>query len=188
MTPPPKGIFAQAARHAIESHAEWDSLHAFVTFFLEDGDLAAGTWAAIDPGIDPPDYPRLMMKLARKDLDEYPDRIPYAYLLQIEAFGVIEPGKDASAEEKMRFQADRLGRTFHQRPDASEIACAYVADVHGRLWSAVKRRGREEEISENFYPPGPHQPGGQLIRGLLSVAYATGMLCHGLPGPASLTN
>jgi hypothetical protein len=184
----PREVFAAEARRIIEEHSEWDAPHAFITFRQDDAKLVAGTYTCIMPDINPADYPQMMAGIARKELDEHPDWEPVAYLLQIEAYGVIEPGKDASAEERMRFQADRLGRTFHQRADVYEVACAYLADVHGRLWTAGKRRDHEGEISENFYPPGPRQPGGQMVKGLLAVAQATGMVVHGLPGPANLWN
>jgi hypothetical protein len=179
----PREVFAAEARRILESHTEWDSPHTFITFYENGGRLAAGTYACIMPDIDPGDYPVTMMQVARKELDEFPDRAPVAYLLQIEGFGVIEPAKDASAEARLQFQADRAGRTFHQRPDAYEFAGAWVADVHGRLWQATKRRDHEGEIEVKFHPPGPSQPTGQMIRGLLAVAQATGTVVHGLPAP-----
>jgi hypothetical protein len=187
VTTPPREAFAETARKIIEAHDEWDSLHAFITLHWDGENLTPGTCAAIDPAIDPAEYADLMAGMARKELDENPQDPAYGYLLQIEAFGVTMPGKDASAEERLRFDADRLGRTFHQRPDATEMAIAYCADIHGRLWTATRRRGIAG-TEEQFHPPGPRQPGGRLIHGLLATAYTTGMSCYGLPGPLNLMN
>lgn len=184
---PPKEVFAAATRKAIEDHTEWDSLHCFMTLHWDGEKLLPRTYAAIDPGIDPPDYPALMAGIASKELEKNPGDPAYAYLLQIEGFGVIAPAKDASEAEREQFDRDRIGRNFHSRPDAIESAYAYCADVHGRMWVAAKRRDRPGEISEDFYPPGKGL-GGQMIRGLLAVAYTTGVKAYGLPGPQNAWN
>jgi len=178
--PPPREILAAETRRAVDLHDEWDSLHCFMTLHWDGEKLTCGTYAAIDPAIKPTDYPALMAKLAREAHEKHPDDPPaFAYLLQIEAHGVEEPGPDATEEERRRFDADRLGRTFHQRADAIEICQAWCADIYGRLWSATKTRG-DEKVSERFYPPGKDRPSGQMIRGLLAVAAATGVTAHGL--------
>ncbi|HEX3962154.1 MAG TPA: hypothetical protein VHZ03_36920 [Trebonia sp.] len=187
MTTPPREVLAAATRKAIEDHTEWDSLHCFMTLHWDGESLRPGTYAAIDPGIDPPDYPALMAKIAREELEKNPGDPAYAYLLQIEGFGVIAPGPDASETEREQFDRDRLGRTFHRRPDAIESAFAYCADVHGRMWAATKTRSKPDVIEENFYPPGKHLS-GQMIRGLLTVAYTTGVKAYGLPGPQNAWN
>jgi hypothetical protein len=179
MTIPSREIMAAKTRELIERHDEWDSLHAFATLHWDDGQLRFGTVAMIDPGISPDQYPELMRKIAAGQFGKHPDDPPYAYLLQIEAFGCVDPGPDASEEERRQFDVDRLGRTFHQRADAREIATAYCADIHGRVWSATKARGEEDRIEEHFYGPGKSL-GGQFIRALLAVAMTTGMAAHGL--------
>lgn len=63
---------------------------------------------------------------------------------------------------------------------------AWVADVRGRVFEAAKRRSRDG-VRETFYPAG-EAPSYLLIKGLLAVAYATGMADHGLPGPPPLAN
>ena len=181
---PPRDVFSAVTRKAIEDHGEWDSLHHFQTLHWDGEKLTCGTFAAIDPGIDPPDYPALMARIAARRQEEHPEDPAYAYLLQIEGFGVIA---GASAAEREQFDRDRIGRTFHQRADAVESAMAYCADVHGRLWYAVKTRSEPGVVVEHFCPPGK-TPGGQMIRGLLAVAYATGMKVHGLPGPQGPLN
>jgi hypothetical protein len=176
VTTPPREVLAAATRKAIEDHTEWDSLHCFMTLHWDGENLHPGTYAAIDPGIDPPDYPALMAGIAAKELENNPEDPAYAYLLQIEGFGVVAPGPDASETEREQFDRDRL-----------ESAFAYCADVHGRLWAATKARSKPDVIEENFYPPGKHLS-GQMIRGLLTVAYAAGVKAYGLPGPQNAWN
>lgn len=173
---PPKEVFAAAARKAIEDHGEWDSLHCFMTLHWDGEKLSAGTYAAIDPGIDPPDYPKVMAGIAAERRREHPGNPAYAYLLQIEAFGVVEPGPDAGEAERERYDRDRIGRTFHQRPDAVESAIAWCADVHGRVWSAAKRRSEPGVIHEHFYAPGK-TPGRADDQGT-----ARGCIHHGHEG------
>jgi hypothetical protein len=86
-----------------------------------------------------------------------------------------------------QYERDRIGRTFHKRADATEACIVWVADVHGRLWSATKARDNPGRIHEVFYQPG-RAPGGHLVKGLLRVAYATGMSAWGLPGPQGRMN
>lgn len=182
---PPRDVFAAAARKAIEDHDEWDAPDAFQTLHWDGEKLSCRTFVCVLPDVNPPDYPALMAKAAIDELTKHPDHVAYAYLLQMEMFGVSEPGPDASAQERQRYDRDRIGRTFHQRDDAIEACVAWVADVHGRLWSAAKMRNRPGRISETFYQPG-QAPGGQMIRGLLAVATATGVMGYGLPGPQGL--
>lgn len=187
MNIPPRDIFAAETRRTIEMHDEWDSPHCFVTLHWDGEKVSAGTYACIMPDIHPDEYPEIMIKAAAKEYEQRPDDPAYAYLLQIEAFGVVQPGPDASAAELAQFHNDRFDRTFHKRPDAVEIATAYCADVHGRVWAATKRRSKPSEINEEFYAPGK-APGGQMMKGLLTVAYGTGMMAYGLSGPPWMAN
>ncbi len=184
MSVPSREALAAITREAIERHDEWDSLHQFVTWHWDGERLTPGTVAFIDPAMHPDTYPDTMMRLAAEERGK---RLgAYAFLLQIECFGVAEPGKDATEEERAQFRADRIARNFRKRPDAIETAVAWCVDIHGRAWTAAKRRGREG-ITEHFYQPG-QVPGGQFMRALLTVAYASGMADHGLPGPQNLMN
>jgi hypothetical protein len=183
----PRELLAAETRKAIEDHSKWDSPHAFITLHWDGEKLACRTYAMIMPDVAPADYPRLMMKMAREEHERDPDEPACAYLLQIEAFGVTEPGPQATEAERIQYNADRLGRTFHQRDDAIESAIAWYADVHGRVWFAAKRRSDPDKISESFYPPGKALR-GSFVNGLLAVAYATGMVSYGLPGPPSMAN
>ena len=187
MSTPPREVFADFTRQTIEAHDEWDSPHCFITLHWDGEQVSVGTYASIMLDINPADYPAYMISLAREEHEKNPDDPAYAYLLQAEFFGATEPGPDASEAERAQFQRDRLGRTFHQRDDAEEIATAWCADVHGRLWAATKRRSQPGVVHETFYAPGK-APGGQMIRGLLAVAYSTGMMAYGLPGPSWVAN
>lgn len=181
----PREQFAAVTRDFIEDHSEWDAPHRFVILYRDGDEVAVGSYAVIMPDVHPDQYPGLMARAADDWRESHPDKPAYAYLLQIEAHSVTEPGPDASEAERNQFQADRLGRTFHTRPDAVETAVAWCADVHGRMWTAAKVRSQEDQIQEEFYQPGRSPLGGQMIRGLLAVAYATGIRDHGLPGPQS---
>jgi hypothetical protein len=185
---PPRDAFAAAARLAIERHDEWDAPHAFETLHWDGEKLRTMTYLCIMNDVDPPKYPALMARAALEELEKHPDDPAYGYLLQVESHGVSKPGPQASEAEREQYERDRLGRTFHKRPDAVEVCQVWAADVHGRLWSATKRRGDESGyIHEVFYQPG-RAPGGTAIRGLLEVAYATGMSAWGLPGPQGRMN
>ena len=181
---PPKEPFAAFTRKVIEDHDEWDSLHHFLTLFWSDGELHVGTWAAIDPGIDPPKYELLMRKIALQEFEKE-DEHAYAYLLQVEGHGVTAPGPGASLDEVAAFERARRERTFHQRPDAVEGAYAWCADIHGRMWSATKQRDKPGVIEEMYFPPG-EGPGGQMVTALLQCALATGHVGYGLPLPERL--
>lgn len=187
---PPRDVFAAATRQAVEElHTDWDSPHSFQTLHWNGEKLHTGTYACVMPDINPDDYPALMIGIAREQQEKHPEDPAYAYLLQCESFGVTMPVREKmSVTEQMQFDADRLGRTFRKRPDAVESCTAWCADIHGRLWCASKVRSEPGHISESFYPSGQVKLGGQFIRGLLSVAYTTGMMYHGLPGPPSMAN
>lgn len=183
-TVPPRSVFAAAARREVEQfHDEWDAPHAFITLHLEaDGQLAARTFGCIMTDIDPAQYTKVMAGLALQELEADRAHPAYAYLLQVEAWGADVPGPGASAAERAAFDAAARNRGFHALPGATEKCTAWVADIHGRLWSASKTRKDPQTIHEHFYRPGK-DPGGPLITGLLAVARATGVMCHGLmPG------
>jgi len=184
MTVPPRSVFAAAARREVGTHDEWDSPHCFQTLHLDGENLACRLYACIMPDVNPVDYPRMMAKMAAEQHEKDPRDPAYAYLLQIEAFAMAEPGPEASAADLARFRAARRGRTFHEQPEAVESCIAWVADIHGRLWSAAKTRNDPEQVREAFYRPGD-APGGHMIRGLLAVAHDAGIRYHGMPGMPS---
>jgi len=184
---PPRGPFAAVARKAVEDHDEWDSMHQFVTFGWDGGKLSAHTAVVIDPAIHPDDYPAMLRDQVARENAAHPGRPSYAFLLQIEAHGVTGPAGDATDAERAEFEAARRTRTFHRLPQAREICVAYLADVHGRLWTAGKERGREDRLEEHFYGVlAADRPGGQFIRALVSIGYAQGAAHFGLPVPGGL--
>lgn len=169
----PKEAFASYARSLVDGHADWDGEH-----------LSPGVWCCILPDVDPKDYPQWMIESAGRYHEEFPGNPAVGYMLMVESWGVYEPGPDTVAREQ--YERDRKARTFHLRADRFEMVCAWCADVHGRLWSADKRRDTGE-VRERFQPPGLTHAGQPsfdepVIAGLLAVAYATGMQHHGLPG------
>jgi hypothetical protein len=185
---PPRDVLAAAARRAVaDDHDEWDAPYCFQPLHWDGQALTYRTHVCIMPDVHPAGYPALMAEAAARELTEHPDDPAYAYLLQIEAHGVEAPGLDATEAEREQYRRDRVGRTFHRRPDATEAAVSWVADVHGRVWTAAKPRENPELINERFYPPG-RAPSGHLIAGLLAVAYTTGVRAYGLPGPQGPMN
>lgn len=181
MAVPARSVFAAAARDWVTGgHDEWDAPHCFQTLHLDGDSLVCRMYACITTDVGPADYPRWMAKLAAGQHERAPRDPAYAYLLQVESFGVTEPGPEASAAELAAYHAARRGRTFHLLP-GREACVAWVADIHGRLWAATKTRDHPEEVHESFYRPG-QAPGGIAIRGLLSVAEAAGTRYHGMPG------
>jgi len=166
--PLPRVVLAALAREVIDAHSEWDAPHALASVYRDGkGGACYGTVTLIDPALHPGLYPAVISSRAAEDSAKQGP--PYAFLLQAEMFGTTEPGADASPADRALYEADRQARTFHLRKDAVEIAQAWVADVHGRLWSATKVRG-QDGIQESFYRPGSGIPGGQMIDALLAAA------------------
>ncbi len=185
-TLPAAGPFAQLARDALEAR-DWDEIHAFATVTLEEDGPQVRTYAGIDPALNPDAYPLVMMQIAREDITRNEDA-PYAFMMEFEAFGVLEPPPSAPEEEKEQFDSDRRTRNFHSRPDAEEIASVYIADVNGRLWTATKYRVTGQ-VEEQFYDGAAPPPlGGQFIRALLAIAHSVGVVSYGTPGPFSMRN
>lgn len=180
VTAMPAEAFASVTRRMIEAHETWDSPHSFATLHWDGEQLDFGRVAMITTDVHPGNYPNLMLKVAREAMNGERASTLVGYALQIEGHGVAEPHRNATAEERARFQADRVGRTFHLRPDAVESALAYAADIHGRVWGAIKRRGHDG-IEECFYPPGGRASHGQMVDALLAAAVITRTTVHGLP-------
>jgi hypothetical protein len=182
---PGSGALAAEARRMIEMHnGDWDSLHAFATLHWDGAKFTVGTWCAIDTSFAPGDYAAIMEKAAFERLREEPENPPYAYALQVEAHvSTLPPG--ASAQERAQMSADLRAEKLHLRPGARECAEAWVADIHGRLWSARRFRGADG-IEERHVPAHAPAPGPAVFTGpLISVARTTGTLAWGLePTPA----
>lgn len=203
----PKDALAAFTRAEVENHGEgdWDGAHALMTLHNVDGELRIGAYAMIDPAISPDAYAPFIARIAAESITKAmakddpaspmpPDREqfppPCAYLLQIEAYMAKLP-PDATEPERAQFDRDGRDRKIHARPDAAEIVSAVCADVHGRLYSAMKERG-SDEITVTFHAPLDRQAGngltGRFADALLAAAYATGMACWALPGPIPMSN
>ncbi len=98
----------------------------------------------------------------------------YALLLQIEAYGAT-----LSMEEYARHAAGT--GSLKDRPGREEAAWAWVTDVHGGLWSAMKVRGREDVIKEEAYEPGSKSHSGRFIK-----AMRDSLLLHGSEYPVTI--
>lgn len=182
----PQRILADYTRDMLARfHTDWDSLHAFQVLRWDAAarKISARLHSAIDTSIHPDAYPDMMAQMAFADHQEKPDEPPFAYLLQIEAFGVIAPLPGAPREQHEAFDAARHARTFHQHPDRREGAFAYTADVWGRVWVASKYRDAPElPVEMEFHDPDdPVRLGGSMVRMLIAVARTAGTVCYGLP-------
>lgn len=122
MTVPPRSVFAAAARAEVDAHDEWDAPHSFQTLHLNGDSLTCRTYACITTDVEPAGYPRLMAKLAAEQHDRDPRDPAYAYLLQVESFGVTEPGPQAPAAEVAAFDAARRGGRSTWFPGRSRAA------------------------------------------------------------------
>ncbi|GIH69475.1 hypothetical protein [Sphaerimonospora thailandensis] len=175
---PGREVLAATVRQALDAH-EWDTLHEFRTLHWDGEQITTGTLAAIDPSVHPTDYPALMVKVARTAVEQQQEvSTLHAFLLLFEAHAVMAPSDDASDDEQARFQRDRLERRFYQREDAVELATAYCADIHGRLWSATRRRDTGA-VEQHFYPTPEGAPGGAFVNALRAVAQAAGAVLFG---------
>jgi len=191
----PKAALAAFTRREVENQGDddWDGPHQLLTLHNVDGELRVGTCATILPDMPPDAYPSLILKTAAEAMrkaDEDPEfPAPCAYLLQIEAF-MARIGADASEHERKRFDRDGRDRKIRDRADAVEIVSVVTADVHGRLYQAMKRRDNGE-ITQSFHSPLDRQKNavtGRFADALLAAAYATGMKCWGLPAPIPMSN
>jgi hypothetical protein len=170
MTAPPNEVLARETRRLVEDmHDEWDAPSQFVTLHWNGAKISYGVVACLMLDIHPTQLPRIMAELVSKQARRRDLPPMCACIIQSEVHGVTEPGPDASVAERLAYDRDRAGRTFHQRPDAVEAAVAYCADTYGFLWSALKTREDPGTIVEQFYKPGAGL-GGQLIAGVLAAA------------------
>lgn len=165
---------AGLARGAVERHTEWDSPHVAEVIHRDGDSVRPTTVVVIDTALHPDQYPLVIRKLVAGCAER--NGPPYALLLQIEGHSVrLPPPGTMSVAEEDQLTAARRDRTLHQRPDAVEIASAWVVDVTGRSWLAVKTRG-EDGIGEYAFEAGDsaNRIGGQMQRGLTSALAAYG--------------
>lgn len=169
LTPPNEVLAAETRRLVTDLHDEWDAPHQFVTLRWDGERISYGVVACLMLDIHPAQYPQIMAGFVREQSRRRDLPPMCACAVQVESHGVTEPGPDASVAERLAYDRDRVGRTFHQRPDAIESADAWCADSYGFLWSAAKRRDDPRTIIERFYKPGT-APGGHLIAAVLAAA------------------
>lgn len=184
---PKRELFAAITRKITEQHDQWDSPHHLFSLLWDGTRISYGAAAMITPDVPPAHYPAIIERFAQEEMDRQQtagENTLYGYALQIEAHAVVGPGPQATAAEQLRYQADRIGRTFHQRPDAVEVATVMCADIHGRMWQATKRRPQPDEIEEQYTAPSAvKRPHGQMVGAVLDAALLTGILLHKLPRP-----
>lgn len=172
---PSRETMAAVTRQLIENHDEWDSLHALITVYRDGPDGSAirfGSMTMIDPRVDPADYPAVIEGRVADDAANMGG--PYALMLQAEAFMALSPKADAPAEEKAQFDRDRENRTIHARPDADEVVSVWTMDVHGRVWSATKRRSDSRVETHFFGPDAADRIGGKFVTALRRALAAHG--------------
>lgn len=179
---PRPAVFAAEARRTAEAHAVWDSLDTFITLHWDGERFAGGIYAAIDTGFTEEQYPQVMIRIARKEMEKNPERPPCGYLLQNEAY-VAEVPAGATAEEHAAFDKAVRNRELHRHPGARECVQVFVADVHGNLWGARKYRDNGEVTG--WRRPPQERTSSLLEAGLIACARATGLMSWGLaPAPA----
>jgi hypothetical protein len=157
---------ATLTREVAEHHVEWDVLHALYVIHRDAAGIAARTIVGIDPAMPPDLYPVLIEAMVKERAAE--DGPPYALLLEMEMFGVLDLPEDAPAWQRAQLEADRVNRTLHQRADAVEAAWVHAADVHGRVWAACRERGKDG-VEEAVYEPGSDKIGGQMVKAMLDA-------------------
>lgn len=169
----PSEAFAALARETAERHTAWNSPHRFGALLWDGATVRVGSLSMIDPGIDID--PDALVGLAERDVNAAPDPTAVCgYLLTVEGHSVAQPGPDASEHERRRYEADRVGRTFHARADAEEIMVVFVVDLYERLWVVTKRRSSPDDLVAVFEDVGAApRYDGPLVRTLRGVAHAT---------------
>ncbi|GII88235.1 hypothetical protein Ssi03_62250 [Sphaerisporangium siamense] len=191
MQPPHRDLIAGIVDRQLLDRTGWDMPHELITLLWDGENIAFGTVAVIDTTIHPSMYSDVMMKLAHEAISDQVERSEpptlYGFMLAVEAHAVATPKDDAPAAEHAQFQRDRLGRTFHQRPDAVEIASIWCVDVHRRMWTAMRRRPAPQVIEREFFPdvatPTGRVPGGTFVAGLRAAATAVAVALYGAPPP-----
>jgi len=128
------------------------------------------------------EYPARMVDRAIAYNGKHPGEPPRAYLLAFEADCVDLPAAAPPAEH-LRVREMMASGTLGQHPAARVQASAWCVDVTGRGWSATRFQGDPPgAVTETFYEGGT-VPADPELAGLLTVAYSTGMVKYGLPGP-----
>jgi len=181
--PSPNDQCAAVARSAVELHTAWGCPATFSILVRDDGGLTPRFTAVLDPELEPATgYPAAMEQVTSRHLLEHPGEPPWAFRLAYEGDSALEPARDAPAEDHARHWAAVNGGRIGSLPYARAIFAVWCVDVHGRGWRAYHYEDTPGVILEEYFQAGT-MPDTGMLRGLLRVAYATGMLAHDLPAP-----
>jgi hypothetical protein len=181
--PSPNDQCAAVARGAVELHTGWGCPATFSILVRDDSGLTPRLTAVLDPELEPAtDYPAAMERFTSWHLTEHPGEPPWAFQLTYEGDSAREPAKDAPAEEHARHRAAVDAGRIASLPYARVMFAVWCVDVHGRGWRAYHFEDDPGVICEEYFQAGTI-PATGMLRGLVRVAYATGMIAHGLPGP-----
>ncbi|MCK9921624.1 hypothetical protein MXD61_06925 [Frankia sp. AgPm24] len=168
---PSRRLFARAVRDLLDQHTEWDApLYPFVSFVYDQGQIRPSTVNMISAVFDPNSFPVIMDGLVRDELaTDLPT--PYAYALLTELWIVYSTAVSPGERARLRHQAatHQLG----QHPGRVEVAWVTCADIHGRVWSASRRRDNGE-ITERFVgdPDAADLPYDTELRAVAALAKA----------------
>jgi hypothetical protein len=181
----PDRAFAAVTRKSARTR-DWDTSFATFQILYWDaarGKLAPRTYVGFTGVVHVRQYLGHMMECAIQDNKDHPDHPASAFLLTFEAFCVDLPA-GASAADHARVQAMIASHSLGEHPRAREQLSAWCVDITGRGWSATRLRDDPAVITEAAWKAGT-VPADPELTGLITVAYSTGMVKYGLPGPPS---
>jgi len=144
--PPATEMRRITAAQLHDADDQWDGLHHFIAWFLEDGELHAAVVVGIHPNIDPGDYPDILAhalaRMVGERMEEAPLEPPIVALsLQIEGYHTkIVQGNPTAEQQQMLDQE----RDIKSLPDHDEVCLVLSTDVTGQLWWARSFRGRDD--------------------------------------------
>jgi hypothetical protein len=184
-----KEKLAGIARDHVEAHGnQWDSMHGF-EILCRDGDgFRVPVHMAFASDVYDHQYPGFMRRAADQYHQENPGEPAYAYTLTLESYEAIEPDPAKEPRRHAQWLIARSTNTFSELPWHREVYSAWVVDINGRAWLAYKYRDDETcEIHQAQFRPGS-LPSSDMLRGLVAIAYKTGVQYYGLPGPQGPLN
>lgn len=167
----------------------WDSLPGFMALHWDEtaGQITTPRYAALDLETTG-QFLAMVISMAGRWLREGdPAGPPVGYTIQTEAWWLAPPPPGSPPASVAAYERRVRDGTFHQDPRAAEETVVYTADIYGRLFRAVKRRGAEDVITERWWGPNAaDRPSGWLPDSVMVVAAGTAYLAHGLPLPFGL--
>lgn len=163
----PDEVFA-AEVHSLVAWRDWDMLPEFRTLTWNGKSLGVGTLAVL-ADVPPQGYPQVIKAVADREIaaqlaQDEPDLAGFALVVEVFA----APVPDAP-DERDRLYADAAARRVHARPDAVEMLLVHVADLQGRIWSAMRRRDTGT-VTEAVHPTVADGPSGTFPRALRDAA------------------